>query len=284
MNKLTIVFLIIVLFAACNNEPTFNTLPSGVEYCYVTENPDSVTANSGDVWILNVKYYNSSDSLLFNSKEIAENFTMGCPEEKMEGCIEEGLRKIHKCDSMIIKVDAEKFYKISCAVDVPDFIKKDEKLTFYVKCENIIDKENFQAQLLEFENRMAAQEKLLIHSYLERENISIKPFDNGIYKIVLTEGKGNETAANKTVKLNYIGSFIDGLEFDNSYNRGKPLEFKLGENLVIPGWEFGISTMKKGEKSKFIIPYNLAYGTKGYSGVIPPYSTLIFEVEMLDFK
>ena len=209
---------------------------------------------------------------------------MGCPEEEMQGCIEEGLTKIHKGDSMIIKVDAEKFYNISCATTPPDFIKKGEQLTFYVKCENIITKEDFENQLLELENRMVAQEKMLIRSYLEREGIQAKHFDNGIYKIILKEGQGKETAANKFVNVNYIGTFLDGLEFDNSYKRGTPLKFQLGQNLVIQGWEFAIATMKKGEKSQFIIPFRLAYGAKGQKGIIPPYCTLLFEIELLDFK
>ena len=77
--------------------------------------------------------------------------------------------------------------------------------------------------------------------------------------------------------------FVEGTEFDNSYKRNKPLTFRLGQDLVIPGWEEGIATMKKGEKARLVCPSNLAYGPEGTKG-IPPFSTLIFDIEMIDFK
>jgi FKBP-type peptidyl-prolyl cis-trans isomerase len=71
-----------------------------------------------------------------------------------------------------------------------------------------------------------------------------------------------------------------GAQFDSSYDRGKPLEFQLGAHAVIPGWEEGIDGMKEGGKRTLIIPPELAYGSKGAGGVIPPNATLIFEVEL----
>ncbi|MBU5562641.1 FKBP-type peptidyl-prolyl cis-trans isomerase, partial [Escherichia sp. S69_ASV_4] len=83
------------------------------------------------------------------------------------------------------------------------------------------------------------------------------------------------------VVVNYKGTLIDGKEFDNSYTRGEPLSFRL--DGVIPGWTEGLKNIKKGGKIKLVIPPELAYGKAGVPG-IPPNSTLVFDVELLDVK
>lgn len=97
-------------------------------------------------------------------------------------------------------------------------------------------------------------------------------------------GDGAAPASGQTVSVHYVGTLQDGTKFDSSRDRGKPLEFKIGTAQVIKGWDEGISTMKIGGKRKLIIPPPLAYGSSGIPGVIPPNSTLIFEIELLDAK
>jgi peptidylprolyl isomerase len=98
-------------------------------------------------------------------------------------------------------------------------------------------------------------------------------------------GDGAAATPGHVVDVNYTGWLYQnghkGAQFDTSYDRGKPLEFKLGTHMVIPGWEEGIDGMKEGGKRTLIIPPELAYGAKGAGGVIPPNATLIFEVELV---
>ena len=271
------------LVSCTERETVFETLPSGVEYAYIICNNDSATAKPGDAWNLDIKYYSESDSLLFDSQNVTSKFSMECPADSMQGCIEEGLRMLHSGDSMIIKVDAERFFTISRGIELPAFIKKGEKLTFYAKCKGIIPKNTVEQQFGEYVSKMMANENMLITNYIEREQIAAVPSPTGLYKIILKPGIGNKTAENKTVTVHYIGMFVEGTEFDNSYKRNRPLTFQLGKDLVIPGWEEGIATMKKGEKARLVIPSNLAYGPEGTKG-IPPFSTLVFDIEMIDFK
>jgi FKBP-type peptidyl-prolyl cis-trans isomerase FkpA len=103
---------------------------------------------------------------------------------------------------------------------------------------------------------------------------------SGIAITTIKEGAGASPKSSDTVKVHYRGVLTNGKEFDSSYSRKEPATFPL--NRVIPCWTEGVQTMKVGGKAKLVCPPNLAYGSRGVPGTIPPDSTLIFEVELLD--
>ncbi len=103
------------------------------------------------------------------------------------------------------------------------------------------------------------------------------------YKIV-EKGNGPKPEKGQTVSVHYKGMFTDGSVFDSSYNRGEPISFPIGNGHVIAGWDEGIMLLHQGDKARFVIPSNLAYGETGAGGVIPPNATLIFDVELLAVK
>lgn len=102
---------------------------------------------------------------------------------------------------------------------------------------------------------------------------------SGLQYEVLTEGSGRSPKATDTVRCHYEGRLLDGSVFDSSYKRGEPADFGL--NQVITGWTEGVQLMKEGAKYRFYIPYLLGYGERGAGASIPPYSTLIFDVELI---
>ncbi|PXY43410.1 peptidylprolyl isomerase [Flavobacterium hydrophilum] len=108
--------------------------------------------------------------------------------------------------------------------------------------------------------------------------------DSGLRYKMIQKGDGKKAEAGKTVSVHYEGSLENGKVFDSSYPRKKPIEFRLGQGQVIEGWDEGIALLQVGDKARFVIPSDLAYGPSGAGGVIPPHATLIFDVELMDVK
>ncbi|MBA2581778.1 MAG: FKBP-type peptidyl-prolyl cis-trans isomerase [Bacteroidetes bacterium] len=130
-------------------------------------------------------------------------------------------------------------------------------------------------------------------AYLEKNNIVQTPTPKGLYYIETVKGTGKKAEKGKMVKVNYTGRLLDGTVFDTSVESEAkkanvfdpqrpyaPLDFQLGAGMVIQGWDEGISYMNVGGKATLIIPSNLAYGESGAGGIIPPNTTLVFEVEL----
>jgi len=88
----------------------------------------------------------------------------------------------------------------------------------------------------------------------------------------------------QTVSVHYTGTLENGKKFDSSRDRGKPFEFKIGTGQVIQGWDEGVAKMTKGQRATLTVSADYGYGAQGVGGVIPPNATLIFDVELLDFK
>ncbi len=116
-----------------------------------------------------------------------------------------------------------------------------------------------------------------LKTYIQENDITNIPTESGLYYIETTQGTGSQAVAGKTVRVNYKGYFLNGDIFDEGL-----INFVLGDGKVIAGWDEGISYMKENGKAKLIIPSKLAYGSTGTSnGTIPPYSTLIFDIELI---
>jgi len=124
----------------------------------------------------------------------------------------------------------------------------------------------------------SAEGEAFLAENAKREEITVT--ESGLQYEVLAAGEGEKPTAESTVRTHYHGTFINGDVFDSSYDRGQPAEFPVGG--VIAGWTEALQLMPVGAKYRLYIPYNLAYGERGSQGAIPPYSALVFDVELLD--
>lgn len=113
-----------------------------------------------------------------------------------------------------------------------------------------------------------------------KKHASVKVTDSGLQYEVLAEGNGKKPSSTDTVRVHYTGSLIDGTVFDSSVTRGTPAEFPVSG--VIRGWTEALQMMPVGSKWRLTIPHELAYGERGAGASIPPFATLVFEVELLD--
>jgi FKBP-type peptidyl-prolyl cis-trans isomerase len=158
----------------------------------------------------------------------------------------------------------------------------------HTDAETAITLEEADATLKSYQQKIAAERAEVAaaegKAYLEenkaREGVTVT--DSGLQYEVLQEGDGPKPAVTDTVRVHYLGTLLDGTEFDSSIARGEPAEFGL--NGVIPGWTEGLQLMNTGSKYRFVIPSELAYGERGAGGAIGPGATLIFEVELLEIK
>lgn len=107
---------------------------------------------------------------------------------------------------------------------------------------------------------------------------------SGLRYQIIQDGDGKKAVKGTTVSVHYKGQLLDGTVFDSSYKRKQPIDFALGVGQVIAGWDEGIQLLKVGDKARFVIPSDLAYGSRGAGGVIPPDAPLIFDVELMNVK
>jgi FKBP-type peptidyl-prolyl cis-trans isomerase len=195
------------------------------------------------------------------------------------------------------------FIKTFGMKEMPKEIAKGSMLTFFIKVDEIKSKAEIEKMR---EERMAAaeieavkrkaEEKVELDKYLAEKKITTKPTESGLIYIEKTKGNGTAAEMGKKVKMNYVGRLLDGTVFDtnsekiakenNMHSGGRtyaPFEFTVGKGEVIPGWDEALPMMKVGGKATFIIPSSIAYGEMN-QGPIKPFSTLVFEVELLDVK
>jgi FKBP-type peptidyl-prolyl cis-trans isomerase len=147
-----------------------------------------------------------------------------------------------------------------------------------------LSQEGLQAKMAaEAESNRVADSAALVQ-YLKTNNVTAKPSKNGVYCIITKQGTGAKVANGKEVQVHYTGKLLNGKKFDSSYDRNEPITIKEGEHQVIPGWEEGLLGLAQGTKATLIIPSKQAYGERGAGNDIPPYSTLVFDVEIMSVK
>ena len=142
-----------------------------------------------------------------------------------------------------------------------------------------------QTLLNEYFDRQARQQaqgaiaagKAFLEENSKKDGVTVTK--SGLQYMVINKGTGRSPKSTDKVRCHYEGTLIDGTVFDSSYRRGEPADFPL--DGVIPGWTEGVQLMKEGAKYRFFIPYLLGYGERGAGSSIPPYSTLIFDVELV---
>lgn len=142
-------------------------------------------------------------------------------------------------------------------------------------------------KILTYEEQLVVDSKV-IEEYLKENNLTATRTPSGLYYQVLKEGNGVRAEAGKTVRVHYLGKFLDGYKFDSSWDTGTPYTFRLGyendQNSPIKGWHQAVALMREGDRFRVFVPSGLAYGRTGRYGSIPPNTVLMFEMDLLNVK
>jgi FKBP-type peptidyl-prolyl cis-trans isomerase len=290
-----LLFVAVIIGAVACNSGGFKKTDSGLSYKFHTEK-DSAKAAEGDVITAQMVYKivtsSGKDSVIFDSRN-NQNSPFRIPLSKPEypGDIYEGLALMGSGDSATFIIKADSFFIKTARSTMPPFVKPGSDMHFDVKILSIMKKADYEKQQKEaMDQQMKAMEEMKgkeqteLQDYVAKNNIKVQPTESGMYYIEVKRGNGAQAEKGKKVTVNYKGMLLDGTVFDESKSHDKPFEFTIGNNEVIPGWDEGIAKMKKGGKAKFIIPSKLGYGSSGAGNTIPPFSPLVFEVELLDVK
>lgn len=289
---------------SCGNKatgefPGYKKVEKGLFVKYLAENKGGRVIKQGDIVTLSMSYKTSTDSVLFESSTTGQPVQLRADTGQYEGDVIGAFIGMKEGDSASLMVDAESFFLNTARMpELPDYIDSASYLTFTVGLQKVESLEELQAAQAAKDAERSVAETADLQKYLADNGIEATPSESGLIYISKTKGTGKQATAGKTVKVNYEGRLLDGTYFDTSveevakaqgihnpqrpYN---PFEFTLGQGQVIQGWDEGIALMKEGEKATLIIPSKIAYGANPRpGGVIKPYSTLIFEVELIEVR
>ena len=160
---------------------------------------------------------------------------------------------------------------------IKDVIEGNQTAISHEEARDIVNK-YFEEMQAKMSAAAIEQGQAFLDENAKKEGIVVLP--SGLQYEIITEGTGDKASATDQVQCHYEGKLIDGTVFDSSYKRNQPATF--GVNQVIPGWVEALQLMPAGSKWRLYIPSDLAYGAQGAGDVIPPHSTLVFDVELLD--
>lgn len=293
------VILLTLAFGSCSNSDEFKTTKSGLSYKFHIENNKGVKPNIGDILFTHMSLSlqkESGDSLLFDSKSFPD-YKGGIKfiqlsEPMFQGDIMEGLPMMHIGDSASFVVSADSFFLISNKLEsLPPGVTKGQKLLFNIGLTDIKNEEQTMQLLSDLRDEMNMKNKAesdkrmneepeLLKEYIERKGIKESPLESGLYYVETEKGSGPKPKVGQKVTVHYTGYLLNGKKFDSSFDRDKPFVFTLGKGEVIGGWDEGIALMNVGTSATFIVPSQLGYGSNG-SSAIPPFATLVFEVQLL---
>jgi FKBP-type peptidyl-prolyl cis-trans isomerase len=268
---------------ACQQEQ-FKVHEKGFEYHFYKQDTEQDKPKLGDVMVLNMTYKLNNDSVLFTSNSLSTPFRMKLKTNNPKGStIDDALSLMHLGDSACFKINANLFYSITKKQPVPNYIKHNDLIYFYIGLKEVVTYEDFVKKKSAPQANTPEKEIEILERYIKMANVEEEPLASGLYFVEDLKGEGDLPKYGQTISLHYNGYFVDGQGFSNTYEMGKPFDIVFGKTDLIDGFVEGLSMMKKKGRYTLIIPSHLAYGKEG-NATIPANKTLIFEIDVLDIK
>ncbi len=287
------IILVGILSSCWNNSPYkgYSQTKSGLYYKLQIIGDGAIKPSVNDLLQLSITYKTIEDSVFMDSYSYNETGMVILPfkHSSFKGSFEEGLTKMNVGDSISYIVSADSLFEKFFKSELPLFLPKGSLVKMEVKLFGILNGEDYQYEWKKYREiveDLDINERCKLKLFLDTNQIQFSPLSNGMYYLPIKQGVGDRAKRGNTVQINYKGYFLNGKQFESTYERRQPLEFTLGvEGQVINGFQTAISLMNEGSKTKFIIPSHLAFGESGSSTkIIPSYTTVIYEIELLNLR
>ena len=283
MNKI-LWLVLVVLFWSCSGKspyPGYSKGKHGIYYHLEQIGETDAKPEYGDFITADISYATMADSVFFKGRR-----KLQLQKSDVEGSISDCFSMLAPGEKATFIISADKFFKETLQSDLPAFISPGSNMKVTLNIIEVQTEKEYNQEKEAFLNWIedfGDYEKVLLKQYLKSSKLELKPTPSGMYYLKIHEGTGKKVEKGDTVTVNYEGKFLNGKFFDSTIRRKQPFQFVYGtEWQVVKGLEEAIGMMREGEKSLFILPSDLAFGQKGSStGIIPPYTSLIFEVELL---
>lgn len=276
--------------------------PDGLEYRIIRSNGKR-KPKPGEVCVMNMQYLTEQDSILFDSRDFGEPLLSNMQKPDFRGGIETGIEMMGEGDSALFRVSADSLFEKTFLEVLPPDISPGSKITYYVGLikvrtvdELLADEEKMERDRKASIEKRKNNEASSIKQYLKLNSIETKAFESGAILVSSKRGKGKIAAKGQKVSIWYTAKTLDGTLYDTnieaeakvagvsfSDRNFEPLEVIMGAKQVFPGLEEGLSHMLSGGKAKLILPSSLAYGAMQV-GSLPPYSPLVYEIEVIEIK
>lgn len=244
---------------------------NGDRYQIHEKGESEVSPADGDIVKFNLKIVSELDSVFTDTWKSGAPIEVPMQDGGFIGSFENGLKLLHEGDSATIYVPADSIFN-QIRQPLPPGVPAGSDLKFIVRLIDVQTQEEHEKSLEDKRNEEAG----IIEEFVKENLNSAVKMDNGIYAVTEKEGTGATVAAGDTVTVSYVGKFMDG----NVFDQNETFSFPVGFGYVIKGWDEALKTMKEGQKSTFVIPSELGYGERGAGATIPPFTPLLFEIEL----
>ncbi len=264
--------------------PGFTKTGSGIYYRLNIIGQGELNPLPGNYITVDLVYSTIDDSVFFEARR---EFQLEHPSFK--GSVEECFAMMRIGDEAEFIVNSYDFFNKTLDVETPRFLEGADHFKIFVRMLDIQTCQSFNREnqgFISWIEGFDEYERFRLDSFINKEKIEIEPDGYGLYFIHKREGAGIKVETGRTVEIHYEGRFLDGKLFDSTRKRGEVFEFVYGHELqLIEGLEKAVGLMREGGKALVIIPSDLAFGSHGSStGIIPPYTSVVYEVEILSVR
>lgn len=282
LSYLLLSLAIITCVYGCSEHRGFKKTDDGLYYKFHVKGDDTTTLIPGMVLNLKLKY-SINDSVLFNSTEIPQEFMLPLSEPSYKGDLYAGLAMMKPGDSATFITSADSFFlKTIRMPSVPDSAYIGKEIFFDVKLISAKTQQQIEAEHRQEMEKAKASEVTDLQNYIKSKNITVAPLPSGLYYIETKKGNNQKPKVGDYGKIHFIVSTIHGDTLYSSYRQGEPMMWESGKDFDNKGVTEALSIMSKGSKASIIVPSSLAFGEQGRGQMVAPYTTLLYDLELVD--